>query len=158
MTGRLPLPLPCQALSRKSLLDIIRKLHSVLVEDWPDQDFTVAATMDDFIAMAFELPSLDSLRALLSYMDVLVLRNPVCQNFLLSKVRGVWGVEAQPGKVWFLLRPAWVKPNTVPQMLIKPRPADDEQVPEVSPVMEVPLGNYSRMDLGASSKNVIIIG
>jgi hypothetical protein len=107
-----------QALSRKSILDMIKGFHAALVADWPDQDFTVAATQDDFLAITFRLDTVDSHPALLSYMDVMMLRHPLCQKYLLAKVKRGWATcRVQEGYVWFILRPAWLKTNAFPEVL-----------------------------------------
>ena len=36
----------------------------MMVTDWGDCDFSVAATLDDFVAVVFELAGIDSVRAL----------------------------------------------------------------------------------------------
>ena len=107
-----------KALSRKSLSDIITKLYSVLRTDWPEADFSLGANMDDFVILAWNLSSIDNTNALVSYMNLVIDSAPVCRQYLLSKLHDRWGIERciqKDGKrgVLFVLRPAWVKSNTL---------------------------------------------
>jgi hypothetical protein len=113
-----------QAQSRKSLTDMVKHIHRVLREDWPEQDFTVAATLDDFIAVVFDLATVDSLRALLGYMNVFERSHLICRKYLLSKVKNAWGHSSavEQHKVWFLLRPVWVNRRVPCSLFESPAP------------------------------------
>jgi hypothetical protein len=102
------------ALSRKSLPDAVKALHKALVQDWAAANFSVAATLDDFVAVVFEEASVDSMPALEGYMRVLAETGEVCRRYLLGRVSETWGDRrVRPGQIWFLLRPPWVSVFTL---------------------------------------------
>jgi len=117
-----------EAKSRKSLMDIIRALHRVLVEDWQEATFSVVATMDDFIIAAFESDSVDSVPALGAYMGVLERNNPQCRKFLLSRVKECWGsTTVHPGQIWYMLRPPWVSNRFLCDLIPLPQSAHNRR-------------------------------
>jgi hypothetical protein len=64
-------PLSGMPLSRKLLPDMVKELHGVLVKDWAASNFSVHVDESDALVVRFELRTIDSMQALMSYMNTL---------------------------------------------------------------------------------------
>jgi len=98
------------------LPDIIRYIHTNLVEDWPEQNFSVLTTENDMICVRFETDNLDCSEALLGYMNVMAQSDPKITEFGLLRHLQDWNREPGDGHVYYLFRPPWVSnisPNTL---------------------------------------------
>lgn len=61
--------------TRALLPQIVEEIHTVLSDDWIDNEFSVLATEEDTIIARFKLDSLDSEKGLVAYMNVLARDN-----------------------------------------------------------------------------------
>lgn len=97
--------------TRKLLPDMIRELHGLLRDDWPDLDFDVGPDETaDAIVVRVRETSIESEPALAAYMNVLVRSNHVvASKFRLHKVAEDWNVKPGDGALYFAFRPPWAK-------------------------------------------------
>lgn len=99
--------------TRALLPQIVEEIHTVLSDDWIDNEFSVLATEEDTIIARFKLDSLDSEKGLKAYMNVLALNNPVICKYMLKRIIEDWSTKPGDGFLHFTFRPPWVHARTV---------------------------------------------
>jgi hypothetical protein len=95
--------------TRAHVPDIMRNLATTLDRDWDDAEYQVFRDEEDLIILEFELASLDSVKGLLAYMNMLEHTNETISSHGLSKVVELWNHEPGDGSVYYAFKPPWVK-------------------------------------------------
>jgi hypothetical protein len=95
--------------TRAHVPDIMRSLAGTLDQDWDDAEYQVFRDEEDLIIIEFELSSLDSVKGLQAYMNILEHTNDIISSHGLSKVVELWNHEPGDGSVYYAFKPPWVK-------------------------------------------------
>jgi hypothetical protein len=102
--------------TRSLLPDMVRQIHATLRQDWPTCNFSVMVNEEDSIIMRFEGSTVDSLKALLGYMNTMMRDHSQAlpgsrwyNRYNLRRVVEDWARQDDEGYIFFTVRPPWVK-------------------------------------------------